>query len=325
MSSELIIDAQTFAHVMGQLGPLIATNRWRLGPPPANTMRGVDFYNATDFLSALLLSVVLFKNTHGYLPPLAAPSSFNEHILTRKFFAPLPLPSLADKLGVRDYVRERLGEDALNPVVWIGERIDDLFAADLPVGRFVLKANHGCAMNLFLDLPEDLTTRREEIRSSAQEWLGARFGFAGGEWHYCIIKPRLFLETFLSPPGDAPVVEFKVQCFHGKAQLIQIVKDRFTHLQLGQYTRDWTHLAGGGVRDYNSIEFARPKNLDRLIDSVERLAQGLEYARIDVYTDFDQVIKFGEITLTPGDGRQPFVDPEFDRWLGGFFAPTAGG
>jgi hypothetical protein len=74
-------------------------------------MRGVDFYNTTDFIHALVLSAQQFKNTHGYLPQIATPMSFNEHIFTRKPFAPLPLPSLADKLGVRDYVRARLGED----------------------------------------------------------------------------------------------------------------------------------------------------------------------------------------------------------------------
>jgi hypothetical protein len=323
MSDKVFVDSTNISNIMGQLGPLITTRKWLLAPPPANTMRGVDFYNATDFVSALVLSVQLFKNTHGYLPRLESPSSFNEHIFARKFFAPLPLPSLADKLGVRDYVRERLGESALIPVVWSGERVDDLFTANLPAGRFVLKANHGFDMNLFLDLPQDLATRRDEIRSKAQGWLGTRFGYNWGEWQYSVIKPRLFLETFLGRDDKESMADFKVHCFHGKPRLIQVVTGRFTHKRHGQYTPDWTYLAG--VPGNESVEFARPKNLDVLIESAERLARGLEYARIDLYTDFEQVVKFGEITLTPGDGRQPFADLEFDRWLGGFFAPPDGG
>lgn len=323
MSDDLVIDGSTFENVIGQIGAVIATNRWMLGPPPANTKRGVDVYNANDFLSALLRSVVLFRHAHGYLPQFASPTTFNEHILARKFFAPLPMPSLGDKLGVRDYVRQRLGEEALIPVLWTGQRIDDLFTADLPAGRFVLKANHGCAMNLFLDLPQDLVTRGEEIRLTAEAWLGERFGYDQGEWQYSVIEPRLFLESFLTQPNGEPIVEVKTHCFHGKPRLIQVVTGRFTeHLGLGQYDADWTYM-DAGIDGYEALKFDRPKNFGVLIECIERLAQGLEYVRIDLYTDFDRIVKFGEITLTPGDGRQSFSSLEFERWLGGFFTPTA--
>jgi hypothetical protein len=320
MSNDLVIDAATFENVIGQIGAVIATNRWVLAPPPANTMRGVDFYNATDFLSALLRSAVLFREAHGHLPQFASPTIFNEHIVARKFFAPLPLPSLGDKLGVRDYVRQRLGEEALIPVVWIGERVDDLFTADLPTGRFVLKPNHGFDMNLYLDLPQDLTARREEIEVKGQAWLGARFGYELGEWHYSVIKPKLFLETFLTEDGVDSMGEFKVHCFHGKARAMHIIAARDGAKRHGTYTTDWTYLPDAIA--VGSIEFERPKNFDLLIETAERLAQGLEYARVDLYTDFKQFLKAGEITLTPGDGRQPFVDVEFARWLGGWFTPA---
>jgi hypothetical protein len=319
---KLVLDAPTLANITGQLAPLIATDKWALAPPPANMMRGVDFYSATDFIAALAASVLLFKRAHGYLPPLAAPTTFNEHILTRKFFALLPLPSIGDKLGMRDYVLERLGESALIPVVWIGGRIEDLFTADLPAGRYVLKANHGSGMNLFLDLPQDLATRRDEIRFRGQEWLGTRYGHNWGEWWYSLIEPRLFLEAFVGRDDKEPMADFKVHCFHGKARLIQIVTGRFTDKRHGQFTPDWTYLAG--VPGVESVEFARPKNLDVLIDSAERLARGLEYARIDLYTDFERVVKFGEITLAPGNACQSFSDLEFDRWLGAFFTSAAG-
>ena len=39
-------------------------------------------------------------------PRLAFPTSFNEHLFARKFFAPLPMPSLADKLAAKDHVKD---------------------------------------------------------------------------------------------------------------------------------------------------------------------------------------------------------------------------
>ena len=62
-----------------------------------------------------------FKAENGYVPPLASPTSFNEHIFARKFFAPLPMPSLADKLAAKDYVKARLGDD-VSPRRGVGRR-----------------------------------------------------------------------------------------------------------------------------------------------------------------------------------------------------------
>ena len=53
--------------------------------------------------------------------PPSFSDSFNEHLFARKFFAPLPLPSLADKLAAKDHVKARLGDDFVPAVVWVGD------------------------------------------------------------------------------------------------------------------------------------------------------------------------------------------------------------
>jgi hypothetical protein len=315
----MVIDPLIATNIVGQLGPLVAVNKWRLDRRPANLMRGVDFYNATDFVSALVLTAHLFKNTHGYLPQMASPVSFNEHIFTRKFFAPLPLPSLADKLGVRDYVRARLGESVLSSIVWIGDNINELFAATLPAGRFVLKANHGSEMNLYLNLPEDLVARRSEIEEKARKWLATRFGYARGEWQYCVFKPRLFLEHFFSLAGDDPSEDYKFFCFNGKARLIQVHADRYTRHKCGQYDPSLNHVPVK-FSTYEMAQFERPANLDAMIQAAETIATGLDFARIDLYSDRKSVIKFGEITFTPNNADERYADFQFDRWLGSWFA-----
>jgi hypothetical protein len=320
----MAIDPLTVANIVGQLGPLILARKWPLERPPADRMRGVDFYTATDLVSALVLSAQNFKETHGYLPQLASPTSFNEHIFARKFFAPLPLPSLADKLGVRDFVRARLGEDALTSIVWVGDSVEELFAAKLPAGRFLLKANHGSEMNLILNVPGDLVARRSEIEKTATEWLANRFGYAWGEWQYCTFKPKLFLEGFLNFNGDGTPDDFKFFCFRGKARLIQVHTGRHTRHGCGQYDPSWNHLPVQ-FGTYEIAQVERPANLGAMIKAAETLAAGLEFARIDLYSDRKSIIKFGEITLTPSNANQRYADFQFDRWLGGFFTQAPGG
>ena len=92
-------------------------------------MRGIDFYSGTEFIRALTQSAVRFKKIHGYMPRLTSPTTFNEHIFVRMFFAPLRMPSLADKLAAKDHVRLRVGAEFIPDVVWVGENVDELFEA----------------------------------------------------------------------------------------------------------------------------------------------------------------------------------------------------
>jgi TupA-like ATPgrasp len=55
----------------------------------------------------------------------------------------------------------------------------------------------------------------------------------------------------------------------------------------------------------------------------ETIAAGLEFARIDLYSDGKRVVKFGEITFTPGNALDCFSDFQFDLWLGRFFGNAA--
>ena len=230
------------SNIVGQLGLLVATGKWPLQPPTENTMRGVDFYPWKDFLRALIHGAHLFKAENGYLPRLATPTSFNEHMFVRKFFAPLPMPSLADKLAAKEHVKARVGDEFLPAVVWVGDDVGGLFAAKLPAGRYVLKANHGWNANLFLNLPDDLSAKRDEIEQRATRWLTSRFGYDWGEWQYCTFKPKLFLEEFIDFNGAQTPDDYKFYCFRGKVCLIEVDVDRFTDLRSAFYTPDWKHI-----------------------------------------------------------------------------------
>jgi hypothetical protein len=309
----MIIERALQANLISQIKSMVAAGRWPRDRPAEGYMRGVDFYDANGLLSAIVVGAQMFKNAHGYIPPLSAPVSYSERLYARKYFAPLPLPSLADKLEGQAYVRARLGDAFLPSVVWIGDSVDELCAAALPPGRFVLKANHGWRYNLILTLPGDLATRREEIDRLARAWLASRFGYDTGEWQYCTFKPRLFLERFIDFNGEDAPDEFKLYCFHGRVQLINFHCDRFTGHRSALYDTDWNLLPVNFGREAAYRE--RPGNLHAIISVAERIAAGLAFARVDLYSD-GQGIKFSEITFTPGNARSRLSDPEFGARLG---------
>jgi hypothetical protein len=309
----MTIERTVQANLIDQIKSMVAAGRWPRDRPPDGYLRGIDFYNTDDLVSAIIVGAQTFKDAHGYIPPLSAPVSYSERLYTRKYFAPLPMPSLADKLEGQAYVRARLGDAFLPSVVWVGDSVDDLYAAVLPPGRFVLKATHGWRYNLILTLPNDLAIRRDEIERQAGGWLRSRFGYDTGEWQYCTFKPRLFLEQFIDFNGEDAPDEFKLYCFHGRVEFINFHRDRFTGHKSALYDTAWNLLPVDFGRE--AVYRERPGNLQAIIDAAERIAAGLAFARIDLYSD-GHAIKFSEITFTPGNARSRLSDPEFGAKLG---------
>ncbi len=152
-------------------------------------------------------------------------------------------------------------------------------------------------------------------------WLQSRFGYSWGEWQYCTFKPRLFLEEFIDF-GDGRVPDdYKFFCFSGKAHLIEIDVDRFTQTRTGFYHPSWEHIPVAYTKE--PIQRERPHNLEEMLRVAEAIAHGMEFARIDLYSDRKSKIKFGEITFTPSNAGARFSDSKFDLWLGSHFGQDA--
>ena len=49
----------------------------------------------------------------------------------------------------------------------------------------------------------------------------------------------------------------------------------------------------------------------------------MEFTRVDLYSDGNSRIRFGEITFTPGNAGLHFSDFKFDKWLGSQFGKGA--
>jgi hypothetical protein len=61
----------------------------------------------------------------------------------------------------------------------------------------------------------------------------------------------------------------------------------------------------------------KPQNFGEIIAAAERLGQGLDFVRVDLYNTLDGVI-LAEMTVYPesGDENSPTACPEFNQWLG---------
>lgn len=261
-----------------------------------------------------LLCTFHFYRIHRYWPNFVNPRSFSEHIWHKMLNDRDPQMSiLADKLAVRDFVRDRIGEEVLVPLLWSGENPRDIPFDSLP-SAYVIKTNHGSHSNVIVK-PGEKVDREKAIRQLS-EWLQINFAYLthGAEWCYRHIKPMLMVEAFI---GTADVVpeDYKFHCINGRIEVIQVDFGRFVDQTRYLCDRNLKPIVAEVRENLHTKPVHFPYNMERMMEIAERLASGLDFVRVDLYNVAGKIY-FGEMTNYPGEGCQQFRPRGVDFSLG---------
>jgi len=276
---------------------------------------------AKSMLPDGLFLTLMHRKFIGRFPKLLHPVTFNEKILQRSLKPDARYADLTDKLTVRDYVRTKLGEEHLVPLIAAPDSFTQSVFDALP-NSFVMKANHGSS---FVEVVRDKSqTSFKKLQVLAERWLATDFYKVGRERHYTKIERRIFFEKLLLDQSGQIPADYKLHCFGGNTgrptMYILVISDRFGSNTHGDvYDVDWNHLdiAIGYYKRSDSPSPA-PENLKAILDTAAILAEDFDYVRVDLYAP-DNDVYFGELTFTPGAGVLPFtpdkVDYEWGRLL----------
>jgi TupA-like ATPgrasp len=290
-----------------------------LHSPHALVQRMKD--SAKQFLPDLIFLILLHRKHIGHFPNLFRPKTFNEKILLRSFRPDPKYSALTDKLAVRDYVRAKVGEEHLVPLISSPCVFTRGVFDNLP-DSFVMKANHGSS---FVEIVSDKSQRTfENLQLLASRWVSTDFYKIARERHYRNIPRRIFFEhLLLDEQGQIPA-DYKVHCFGGRPgrpmMYIVVISDRFGSDTRGDvYDAEWNHLdvqIGPYIR--STTPRPPPLNLESILETAAVLAQDFNYVRVDLYA-LNSGVYFGELTFTPGAGVVPMrpdgVDLEWGRLL----------
>jgi hypothetical protein len=255
---------------------------------------------------------IQYRRAFGHFPNLSAPETFNEKVQRRKVKDRDPrLPARADKVLVKQFVGEKLGEGWVIPTIWHGARLPPVAERTWPI-PFVVKANHGSTWNLFVrsEAERDWPT----IESRCAAWLGKYFGISAGEWHYAAIRPQILIEPFVGELSQLPI-DYKLWVFHGRVEFVQIDTDRETDHKRAFYDREWRRLPFELGYPLETRDVPRPASLSEMIRGAEALAEDLPFVRVDFY-EINGCPLFGEMTFFPGSGWERFSPPEWDAKIG---------
>lgn len=245
---------------------------------------------------------VYFHHTKHF-PDLKNPQTWGEKLLwLNEHWQPEVKALCADKYLVREFIEQQGCADILIPLLGVWEDANDIDFEDLP-DKFVLKCNHGCAMNILV--PDKSQLDKNEAVRQLNEWLKVDLGKISGEHHYSGIKPTIIAEAFLPVEKETDIIDYKFHCFNGIPKFIAVCYDRdpITHAPKRQiYSPQWERMRMLRVDDVN-LHYPQPKRLKDMLKIAENLSKKFPYVRVDLYNINDQIF-FGELTFTP-DGAVP--------------------
>jgi hypothetical protein len=257
---------------------------------------------------------------HGRLPRLLTPRRFTDKMQWRKLFDFNPaFPTLCDKLAVRDLIAERVGCEYLVPLLWSG------VPAEIPFDRvappFVLKSSHASGQVIMVGRDEMLDAAA--VRMRAEGWLSKNYGVARDEPGYEAVPPCLMIEQMLTTEAGARPHELRLFVFDGKVAVINSVFVEDGRLRNGAFhTTEWTRLNWHFTRAITDRDFPKPTRLAEMIGVAERLGEGLDHLRVDVYDCGDR-IWIGELTVYSWSGHARFEPDEADFELGSYWRQPA--
>ena len=246
------------------------------------------------------------------------PKTFTEKILWLKIHNRKPLmTTMVDKYAVKEYVAQRIGSKYIIPTLGVWNTLEEVDWESLPQ-KFVLKTTHGGGGTGVVVVKDKSKARRDETLEKLR-WSYQREGYvANREWPYKNVPKRIIAEEFIEIPDKDDLTDYKVFCFNGKPEFIQVIQDRHTCETIDFYDTQWNHQNFVGLNPFakNSAKpVARPKNLDEMLCIAEKLARGQIFVRVDLYQT-DKGIFFGEITFFPASGIGRFTPDEWDLKLG---------
>lgn len=252
----------------------------------------------------------------GYYPNLIEPKTFNEKIMARKLFAPRPIYSrVADKLAVRDHVRNAIGEAYLVPLFAVIEDSASFDPDPLP-DAFVLRTAHASGEVLLVKKKDNFTLKY--YRDFLKRNIERRFGLKSNESWYLNIPPRVLAQDMLVHHDFDSVVDFRLHVFHGEVRMIIANAGLPGRRKKAIYDESWTRLELEYGRTKCNHEFARPENLDEMISIAKALAAGFSFIRIDLLSTGKRLY-FGEITIAPNAGWRNFTPESADEHYGAFW------
>lgn len=262
-----------------------------------------------------------FECCMGRTLDLENPRTFNEKLQWLKLYDRKPeYTVMVDKYKVRDYIKEKLGEEYLIPLLGVWDNPDEIDFEALP-NQFVLKCNHNSGLGMYICKDKSKLTSKDigRIRKNLSKGLAQDYYLTGREWPYKNVPQKIICEKYMTDSADSSdFTDYKFFCFDGYVDCVMVCLERSSgETKFYFFDKDW-NLKRLNVRGKNAPEgftISKPDQMDKMFEIAAKLSEGLPFARIDLYQSNGHIY-FGEITFFPDSGFDANLLPETDKYFG---------
>ncbi len=243
------------------------------------------------------------------------PQTFNEKLQWLKLYDRNQLyTTLVDKYAVREYIKEKIGEEYLIPLVggpW--KSFDEIDFNMLP-NQFVLKCTHDSGgLIICKDKSKlDIKTARKKINKC----LRNNYYWGNREWPYKNVPPQIIAEKYMTDGNNNFLPVYKFFCFNGEPKIIQTIQnDKQPNESIDYFSIDWKLLKLRQNFPNSEKPFERPEQLSAMVEIARVLSKGKSFVRVDLYI-INNEVKFSEHTFYSDSGTEKFKPENWDTKLG---------
>ena len=251
----------------------------------------------------------------GYELNLESPQTFNEKMQWLKLYDRKDEYSFfVDKYEAKNIVKDKIGRKYIIPTIGVWDDPDDIDFDVMP-SQFVLKCNHnsGVGMCICKDIK---SLNKNKIKIELKKGLSQNYYMTAREWPYKNVKRKVLAEKYMVDESGTELKDYKIFCFNGEPEYIQVDFGRFTKHERNLYDTDWKYMGFSSLYPTNkNHEIPRPVCLGEMLEIARALSEGTPFMRVDLYV-IGKNVYFGEMTMFHGSGFEPFTPFEWDKKLG---------
>ena len=219
---------------------------------------------------------------------------------------------LSDKYSVRSWIKEKIGEEYLIPLIGVYDDPKKIDFDKLP-DRFVIKMNNSSGFNIIVK--DKSKINRSAVIKQLAKWMKIEYAFYKGfQPHYLGIVPKILIEEYVSDSAGE-LRDFKFLCFNDEVKFCWVDIGRFKDHCRNIYDLDWNLQPWRQVKPNYTGKVEKPVNFDEMVRIADTLCKGFSHVRVDLY-NVDGKIYFGEMTFSNGGGHDKIIPFEYDRIIG---------
>ena len=284
---------------------------------PAGVVTALGKRGLLNWMSDEAFVKLLYRAGIGKRLNLDNPQTYNEKLQWLKLHDRKPLYTrIVDKYEVRSFVAETIGEQYLIPLVggpW--DSFDEINFESLP-NQFVLKCTHDSGGVVVCKDKKNFD--KENSRVLINKHLKINFFWAGREWPYKNVKPRIIAEQYMEDEGTAELRDYKFFCFDGIPRYLFIATERQNETEdtkFDFFDMNYQHLDIRNGHPNAAIPPKKPMCFEEMKKLAAALSKDIPQVRVDFY-EVNGVVYFGELTLSHWSGAVAFEPEDWDRKFG---------